>query len=171
MYGLTLELKGFKLANRDLFSKSDPYFVISKQSLAGGWNPLRTSETIKVWSFSLSNFDISGQYYNGEDDFSMAGHPSTFHLDFICTHFDSVWTIFSGSFWDFYHIDLIIYSLALCQSRMGSNISYQFLIFPYLKGLCRCQRKIPFSPILYTENIQGVFFTGTPLKSSKYKKS
>ena len=48
MHSLTLELRGFKLANRDLFSKSDPYFVISKQSLAGGWNPLRTSETIKV---------------------------------------------------------------------------------------------------------------------------
>lgn len=47
MHSLTLELKGFKLANRDLFSKSDPYFVISKQSLAGGWNPLRTSETIR----------------------------------------------------------------------------------------------------------------------------
>ena len=48
MPSLTLELRGFKLANRDLFSKSDPYFVISRQSLAGGWNPLRTSETIKV---------------------------------------------------------------------------------------------------------------------------
>ena len=48
MPSLTLELRGFHLANRDLFSKSDPYFVISKQTSFGGWIPIRTSETVKV---------------------------------------------------------------------------------------------------------------------------
>lgn len=47
MPSLTLELRGFHLANRDLFSKSDPYFVISKQTSFGGWIPIRTSETVK----------------------------------------------------------------------------------------------------------------------------
>ena len=48
MPSLTLELRGFHLANRDLFSKSDPYFVISKQTSFGGWIPIRISETVKV---------------------------------------------------------------------------------------------------------------------------
>ena len=64
MPSLTLELRGFKLANRDLFSKSDPYFVISRQSLAGGWNPLRTSETIKVCFLKDSSWDLNDRLQN-----------------------------------------------------------------------------------------------------------
>ena len=44
---LSLALRGHKLDNKDFFSKSDPYIVISKP-VNGGWNPIRTSESIKV---------------------------------------------------------------------------------------------------------------------------
>ena len=44
---LSLALRGHKLDNKDFFSKSDPYIVISKP-VNGGWIPIRTSETIKV---------------------------------------------------------------------------------------------------------------------------
>ena len=43
-----LGIRGYKLANKDIFSKSDPYIVISKQVNSGGYTPIRTSETIKV---------------------------------------------------------------------------------------------------------------------------
>jgi len=43
---LSLALRGHKLDNKDFFSKSDPYIVISKPVNAG-WIPIRTSETIK----------------------------------------------------------------------------------------------------------------------------
>jgi len=44
---VTLGIRGFKLANKDVFSKSDPYIVISKPVSSGGYTPIRTSETIK----------------------------------------------------------------------------------------------------------------------------
>merc|ERR1712061_351125 len=43
---LSLALRGHKLDNKDFFSKSDPYIVISKP-VNGGWTPIRTSESIK----------------------------------------------------------------------------------------------------------------------------
>lgn len=43
---LSLALRGHKLDNKDFFSKSDPYIVISKP-VNGGWIPIRKSETIK----------------------------------------------------------------------------------------------------------------------------
>merc|ERR1711997_745676 len=54
---LSLALRGHKLDNKDFFSKSDPYIVISKP-VNGGWTPIRTSETIKddlnpVWKAFL----------------------------------------------------------------------------------------------------------------------
>ena len=47
METLTIGVSGNKLANKDFFSKSDPYLVISRP-VPGGWNPLRSSKTIKV---------------------------------------------------------------------------------------------------------------------------
>lgn len=45
---LVLGLSGRQLKDLDLFSKSDPYVVISRQSQPGGpWTPIRTSETIQ----------------------------------------------------------------------------------------------------------------------------
>ena len=44
---LSIALRGHKLENKDFFSKSDPFIVISKP-VNGGWIPIRTSETIKV---------------------------------------------------------------------------------------------------------------------------
>ena len=58
---LTLSLRAHKLDNKDFFSKSDPYLVISKP-VNDGWTPIRTSETIKVRSYysklKLKSFHI-----------------------------------------------------------------------------------------------------------------
>ena len=51
---LSLALRGHKLANKDFFSKSDPYIVISKP-VNGGWNPIRRSESIKVRNITQKN--------------------------------------------------------------------------------------------------------------------
>ena len=51
MKKLTLGVSGYKLANKDLFSKSDPYLVISRP-VSGGWTAIRTTETIKVTYYS-----------------------------------------------------------------------------------------------------------------------
>ena len=45
---LALGLNGRKLTDKDIFSKSDPYVVISRPLPSGGWTPIRTSETKKV---------------------------------------------------------------------------------------------------------------------------
>ena len=47
---LALGLDGIKLTDTDVFSKSDPYVVISRRRRVedGGWTPIRISETIKV---------------------------------------------------------------------------------------------------------------------------
>ena len=45
---LALGFSGRMLIDKDLYSKSDPYLVIYRQSDAGEWIPIRTSETIKV---------------------------------------------------------------------------------------------------------------------------
>ena len=47
---LALGLDGIKLTDTDIFSKSDPYVVISRRRRVedGGWTPIRISETIKV---------------------------------------------------------------------------------------------------------------------------
>ena len=59
---VTLGIRGFKLANKDIFSKSDPYIVISKPVSSGGYTPIRTSETIKVkhvlYFFSCKSIEI-----------------------------------------------------------------------------------------------------------------
>jgi len=63
METLTIGVSGNKLANKDFFSKSDPYLVISRP-VPGGWNPLRSSETIKdnlnpVWrNFVLNGMEL-----------------------------------------------------------------------------------------------------------------
>jgi len=61
---LTLGIRGYKLANKDIFSKSDPYIVISKPVNNGGYTAIRTSETIKndlnpVWrTFTLYESEL-----------------------------------------------------------------------------------------------------------------
>ena len=49
---LAIGLNGIKLANKDIFSKSDPYVVISRRIPNGGWTSLRTSETKKVLNYT-----------------------------------------------------------------------------------------------------------------------
>ena len=44
---VTLGVRGYSLANKDLFSKSDPYLVVSRPVTRGGWTALRTTETVK----------------------------------------------------------------------------------------------------------------------------
>jgi len=44
---LAIGLSGRKLADKDIFSKSDPYLVIYRRIPSGGWTPIRTSETKK----------------------------------------------------------------------------------------------------------------------------
>jgi len=61
METLTIGVTGYKLANKDFFSKSDPFLVLSRP-VPGGWTPLRSSETVKdnlnpVWR----NFVLNGR--------------------------------------------------------------------------------------------------------------
>merc|ERR1712152_55811 len=68
-----LGIRGYKLANKDIFSKSDPYIVISKQVNSGGYTPIRTSETIKndlnpIWrNFTLYENELP----TGNDKFRL----------------------------------------------------------------------------------------------------
>ena len=45
---VALGLSGRKLTDKDIFSKSDPYVVISRPIPRGGYTPIRTSETKMV---------------------------------------------------------------------------------------------------------------------------
>ena len=64
MKTIVLRLRAEKLANKDFFSKSDPYLVISRPVNSGGWSPVRTSETVRddlnpVWrQFTLYETDV-----------------------------------------------------------------------------------------------------------------
>ena len=51
---LAIGLSGRKLADKDIFSKSDPYLVIYRRIPSGGWTPIRTSETKKVGRLNLT---------------------------------------------------------------------------------------------------------------------
>ena len=54
---VALGLNGAKLKNKDLFSKSDPYVVISRSTSGGqGWVPIRTSETKQVKAVVVENY-------------------------------------------------------------------------------------------------------------------
>ena len=58
---VALGLNGVRLKNKDLFSKSDPYVVISRSTLGGrGWVPIRTSETKQVKAV-VSNYQCNFQ--------------------------------------------------------------------------------------------------------------
>ena len=59
---VALGLNGVKLKNKDLFSKSDPYVVISQSTLGGrGWVPIRTSETKQVKAVVVENYQCHFQ--------------------------------------------------------------------------------------------------------------
>ena len=46
---LKLGFSGQMDLDKDIYSKSDPYLVLYRNSHSGEWTPIRTSETIKVW--------------------------------------------------------------------------------------------------------------------------
>jgi len=122
METLTIGVSGNKLANKDFFSKSDPYLVISRP-VPGGWNPLRSSETIKdnlnpVWrnfvlngmelprngdKFRFEVFDDDGRHGRDSSDdsigvgyFSIEQLEEAFHSRVPLTIRDKIWGKDSG---------------------------------------------------------------------------
>jgi len=70
---ITLSFGGRKLKNADVFSKSDPYLVISRPSYGGDYTVIRKTETIK----NSLNPDWDDFYFMDSD---LAGHDRNLNL-------------------------------------------------------------------------------------------
>ena len=129
---LTLGIRGYKLANKDIFSKSDPYIVISKPVNNGGYTAIRTSETIKndlnpVWrTFTLYESELPRDKekfrFEVYDDDGKLGHDAS--DDSIGVGFFSMDEL--GKFYNFNSAKLYYDSLILeqsYQSRLPLQIS------------------------------------------------
>merc|ERR1712223_96929 len=147
---VTLGVRGYSLANKDLFSKSDPYLVVSRPVTRVGWTALRTTETVKndlnpVWrnivlyeselpqngeKLRFEVFDDDGKLGNDTSDesigvgsFTLAELEEAFATRLPLTITDKRWGRKSGS--------IIITELRRTQSSLPSSAFPPSLSSPY----------------------------------------
>lgn len=86
---LTLQLKGQKLDKKDLFGKSDPFFILSKQNQSGQFTPVYESEIIKntldpTWkSFTKPVVEICNGDYERKLKFDIFDYDNDGSRDYI----------------------------------------------------------------------------------------
>merc|ERR1712223_239596 len=137
---VTLGVRGYSLANKDLFSKSDPYLVVSRPVTRGGWNALNPVwRNIVLYESELPQngeklrfevFDDDGKLGNDTSDesigvgsFTLTELEEAFATRLPLTITDKRWGRKSGS--------IIITELRRTQSSSPSSAYPPSLSSPY----------------------------------------